>query len=97
MFAPGAFGSQGRAAGSDHLVGALVVTFAVIAMAEVARPLRFINILFGAWLIVAPWVLSGFRAGAKWNDIAVGLAVVLLSMPRGKVRAQYAAWNEYIV
>jgi hypothetical protein len=97
MFAPAVFGTQGGAADSDHLVGALVVTFAVIAMAEVGRPLRFINILFGAWLVVAPWVLSGFAATAMWNEIVVGLALILLSLPRGKVRGQYAAWNEYIV
>jgi hypothetical protein len=66
-------------------------------MAEVGRPLRFINILFGAWLVVAPWVLSGFAATAMWNEIVVGLALILLSLPRGKVRGQYAAWNEYIV
>ncbi len=48
MFAPSVFATQGRAADSDHLVGALVVTFAVIAMAEVTRAARLINILFGA-------------------------------------------------
>ena len=49
MFAPWIFGlsPQVGASDSDHLVGALVVTFAVIAMAEVGRPLRFLNVLFG--------------------------------------------------
>jgi hypothetical protein len=42
-----AFGTAGAMANSDHLVGALVITVAVCAMAEVARPLRFINVLFG--------------------------------------------------
>src|SRR5207237_5667295 len=39
MFAPPVFHTQGAAADSDHLVGALVVTFAVIACAEVVRAL----------------------------------------------------------
>ena len=48
MFSPAVFGTQGSAANSDHLAGALVVTVAVIATAEVARAGRFINALFGA-------------------------------------------------
>jgi hypothetical protein len=44
-------------ANSDHLVGALIITVAVCAMAEVARPLRFLNVAFGFWLIAAPWLL----------------------------------------
>jgi nucleoside-diphosphate-sugar epimerase len=42
-----------------YLIGALLITVAVCAMAEVARPLRFINLLFGLWLITAPWLLAG--------------------------------------
>jgi hypothetical protein len=57
MFSRLVFGTAPPLANSDHLVGALVITVAVIAMAEVARALRFINILFGAWLIVAPSLL----------------------------------------
>ena len=37
MFAPAFLGTQGGAADSDHLVGALITTVAVIAMAEVIR------------------------------------------------------------
>jgi len=53
-------------ADSDHLVGALIVTVAVMAMAEVGRLLRFINAGFGAWLVVAPWVLAGATLPPRW-------------------------------
>lgn len=53
MFYPGNFGIEGSAANNFTTLGALVVTFSVIAMAEVGRALRFINIAFAAWLIVA--------------------------------------------
>lgn len=96
MFAPWVFGSTGRAADSDHLVGALVVTFAVIAIAEVGRAARFINILFGAWLALAPLILSGYGAGAGWNSAIAGLAVIVFSLRRGKIRGEYAGWNRYI-
>lgn len=44
---------------AKHYTGALIVTAAVMTMTEVGRALRFVNVLFGAWLIVAPWVLEG--------------------------------------
>ncbi|HEX7028198.1 MAG TPA: vitamin K epoxide reductase family protein, partial [Gammaproteobacteria bacterium] len=59
MFTRLTYGNEGAMADSDHLVGALIVTVAVIALAEVARALRFINVLLGAWLIAAPWLLDG--------------------------------------
>lgn len=98
MFTRLAFGSSGSMANSDHLVGSLVVTFSVMAMAEVARPVRFINVAFGAWLIAAPWWLSGVGSAlATWNCVAIGLALVVLALPRGKVRKSYAGWDRYIV
>jgi hypothetical protein len=44
MFSRLVFGSIPPLANSDHLVGALVITVAVIAMAEVGRALRFLNL-----------------------------------------------------
>jgi len=93
MFAPAVFGTTGRAADSDHLFGALVVTFAVIAMAEVARVVRFINILFGAWLVAAPFILNGFTTISPFSDLAAGAALILLSFPRGKIRGRYGNWH----
>lgn len=84
-------------ADSDHLVGALVVMVAVIAMGEVAQALRVLNVLFGAWLAVAPWLLTGAAAGATWNDAIVGVVLMLLSLPRGAVRECYRNWQRYIV
>ena len=97
MLAPAVFGTQGAAANSDRVMGALVVTIAMIALAEVGRPVRFINILFGAWIIFAPWLLSGASTVAGWNDVIVGVALILLSLPRGVVREHYGSWNRYIV
>lgn len=98
MFTRLVFGSGGAMANSDHLLGALMFTFAVIAMAEVGRPVRFVNVLFGAWLIVAPWVLDG--AGGVWavvNSVICGVLVIVLSLPRGPIRCRYGSWNRLIV
>ena len=96
MFTRLTLGTSGSMANSDHLAGALAVTVAVIAMAEVARPLRFINVLFGFWLIAAPWILSGTSTVAAWGSVFAGIALVLLSLPRGTVSHRYAGWDRYI-
>jgi len=97
MFAPDVFGTTGRAADSDHLVGALLLTIAVIATAEVIRAVRYVNVLLGAWVIAAPWLLGGMPGDARWAAVIAGAAIVLLALPRGTVRERYAGWDRYIV
>nr|WP_306264822.1 aldehyde dehydrogenase family protein [Pararhizobium sp. IMCC3301] len=53
------FGSTGAMTNSDHLTGLLLVTFSIIAFAEVACMVWFLSVPAGLWLIVAPWVLDG--------------------------------------
>jgi hypothetical protein len=97
MFSRSIFGIEGAIAHSDHLMGALIITVAICAMAEVARPLRFLNLLLGLWLIGAPWLLAGATAGATWNDIVIGLLVVAVSLPRGPRSAEhYGAWDRFV-
>jgi hypothetical protein len=69
----------------------------VIAFGEVARPARFLNVLMGLWLIAAPWLLSGDTNASRWNDVAVGAAIVLLSFRRGRIEERFGRWNRYLV
>lgn len=97
MFSPLAFSTEGPMADSDHLVGAMILTIAVCAMAEVARPLRFLNVLFGLWLVAAPWTLAGASQAAIWNAVASGVLVIALSLPRGRRSEEhYGAWDRYV-
>ena len=98
MFSRLIFGTVPPMADSDHLVGALIITVAIIAMAEIARPLRFINVALGVWLIAAPWFISGAGSIAAWASGAVGIAVILLSLPRGtRSDEHYGNWDRYIL
>lgn len=97
MFAPSALGFGGSLADSDHFVGALIITFAVIAMAEVVRYVRFINILLGAWLIAAPFLLEGGDTISMWNDIIMGILVILASIKKGKIREHYGTYDSSII
>lgn len=97
LFAPAAFGSTGGAADSDHLVGALVVTCAMIAFAEVGRAARFLNVVLGAWLVSAPWFLSGAPGAAQWNSAVAGVLLIALSLPLGRIRDHYGTFDPYVV
>ncbi|HEY0844384.1 MAG TPA: vitamin K epoxide reductase family protein [Noviherbaspirillum sp.] len=97
MFTRATLGTEGTLANSDHLVGSLVFTFSIAAFAEVARPLRAINMLFGAWLVVAPWLLAGGSLYATVADMIAGAVLIALAIPRGPVRKHYAGWDRYLV
>lgn len=92
------FGTSGPMANSDHVVGALAITVAIIATAEVARALRFLNAALGAWLVAAPWLLDGHGPAAGVASVALGVSLVALSFPRGhRSREHYAGWDKYVV
>ena len=99
MFAPAAFGIaiDRPAADSDHLAGAIVIVVAIIALAEVARPARFVNVPIGLWLMVAPWFLSGATTAAQINSAVAGLAVALLSLPLGRLRDHYGSYDRIML
>lgn len=97
MFAPSALSFAGSLADSDHVIGALIITFSVIAMAEVTRYVRFINIAFGAWLIAAPFVMEGGNTTAQWNDIIMGILVLVLSIRKGAIKERYGTYDTAII
>lgn len=94
--APSVLGSSAPAVHSDHLLGALIVTVAMIALADVGRAARFVNVLLGAWVMVSPWLLGGATAAAVWNDAIVGALVITLSFPRGRIGERYGGFERFI-
>lgn len=97
MVAPVVFGTEAAAADSNRLVGALIITISVIVMAEVIRAGRYLNALLGLWIVAAPGILGGASTLAAANNVIVGLALIVLSLPRGTVRERYGTWDRYIV
>ena len=92
------FGNSGSMTNSDHLTGLLIVTFSIIAFAEVARAVRFLNVPAGLWLIAAPWVLDGVGSSvAQWGSVIAGMLIVGLAIPRGSIRNSYGGWNVFVV
>src|SRR5699024_5517063 len=59
MFAPAIFGVgiETLAANACHLIGALIVVVSVIAMGEVVKAVRYINVLLGLSITITFWFI----------------------------------------
>lgn len=46
------------------------------------RTLNWINAMLGLWVLLAPFILgySGTSGGATWNDVIVGVVVIILEV-----------------
>src|SRR5689334_5140639 len=88
MAAPAVLGYGGSAALNDRVCGPLAAGFALIAVHEVTRPLRWLILPVGIWLLAAPWVL-GYETAAAANSVVVGLLLCLLAPRGGLVRYDF--------
>ncbi|WP_116813444.1 vitamin K epoxide reductase family protein [Steroidobacter cummioxidans] len=96
MFTRLTVGAEGAMANADHLIGALIITTSVVALAEVARVVRFVNIAFGVALLITPFLLDAGNAGMI-SSVVCGVALIALSIRRGAVHSHYGRWTEAIV
>ena len=65
---------------------------------QVGRALRFINVQFGLWFVAAPRLLAGGTALAAGAGVAAGLALIALSLPRGRRSGEhFGSWDRLIV
>jgi hypothetical protein len=97
MFTRITLGHEGPMADSDHLVGATVFVVSVCAWAEVARPMRVLNMPLGAWLMLSPWLLQGATLAGTVAAMLAGAALLVLSLPRGPVCHRYGAWDRALL
>ncbi|MDK3257028.1 vitamin K epoxide reductase family protein [Blastococcus capsensis] len=91
---PGVLAIDIRSGTADvaHLGGAFIVVVAVVAMAEVLRPARLLNVAGG--LGVASLVLlTGPGVVPAVVIVLTGLAVAALSVPRGPLHDHYGEWD----
>jgi hypothetical protein len=61
------------------ICGVLVVSIELLALGD-RRGVRYVNIIVGCWLLLSTLVLPWTRIGTAWNHLAVGVAVILLSL-----------------
>lgn len=88
--------ASGAMADADHLIGSLVITVTVTALAEAVRVLRFINVFFGLALLITPFVYDASILQTV-SSLICGVLLILLSIPRGKIHNSYGKWDKVVV
>lgn len=78
MAAPAVLDYGGAAATSDRIAGPVLTAMAFLAVFQITRGLRWINLPIGAWLVVAPWILD-FPGDATLSSVLAGLATLALA------------------
>jgi hypothetical protein len=83
------------AADVAHLGGAAVLVVAVVAMGEVVRSARWLNVALGAGVAALVWLTGAGGVYAAFVTL-VGVSVAVLAVPRGRVVERYADWDRFI-
>jgi nucleoside-diphosphate-sugar epimerase len=96
LFTRVTLGADGSSANAHHVIGSLVLTVVSIAAAEVARPVRYLNVPLGAALMAVPFMF-GASTVATVVTMVLGAGLIVLSIRRGPIRARYGNWNRLIV
>lgn len=76
-----AYAAETTAAWNAYVLGVIIGVAAVAALVAFHEWEEWVNAVFGAWLIVSPWVLGfGALTAAVWNQIVVGVLVGALAI-----------------
>lgn len=96
MSSPHFFNAVGVLATGNYVEGPLLVAISIIAMAEVFRAFRYLHVLLGLGLIATAWMAPELSSSANLNNYVVGVLLILLALPKGKVNERYGNWNKLI-
>ncbi|SFE17674.1 vitamin K epoxide reductase family protein [Nitrosomonas sp. Nm166] len=83
-------------ANADHLIGSLVLTVAITALAESGRAARFFIIPLGTALLVTPFFYDTSTLSLI-SSILCGLLLIAFSLPRGIIYNRYGNWDRFII
>ncbi len=94
MAAPGIFSYGSSASDNGHIVGPIIVTFAVVAWWEATRVMRKWNYPLALWLLLAPWILGYESNVAIASDMICGVLILILSSVKGKIEHTFGGgWS----
>ena len=96
LFMRTTLGADSDLANGCHVIGSFALAVVSIAAGEVARPVRYLNIALGAILMTIPFVFTASIV-ATVVIVALGSALIVVSIPRGRIRKSYGNWNRLIV
>ena len=89
MAAPAVLDYSGAADTNSRIIGPIAATFAIIAIWECTRGLRWVNVVVGLWLLMAPWVLGYDELAPRIDDRIVGGLLILFGLVKGKISHRF--------
>ncbi|MEX0887634.1 MAG: vitamin K epoxide reductase family protein [Phycisphaeraceae bacterium] len=96
MLSPPMYRIEAVAGDAHFVIGALAITVAAIALAEVAQVVRWVNVALGLAMIAAVWLLPGADVAARLSATVAGALLAMVSLPRGRIRETYGQWERWI-
>lgn len=85
-----------ESANCDHWMGAIIVTAAAVATAEVTRTVRFVNVIAGVAVLILTLLFSSGSTEVLISGITSAILLIIVSLPRGVIIERYASWNRFI-
>lgn len=96
MFAPAIWSFDKPASDHHYIVAPLVITFAIMAIWEVNRNVRWFNMMAGAWLLISPLIL-GSEGTVAVIDSFCAILIMLFSLSKGRIKKRYGGgWRSLI-
>lgn len=96
--APAALGYSGAAEANDRAIGSIIVASSLIAAWQVMRPLRWVELFAGVWLVAVPWILvRWYEPLSTVNSVGVGLALMVLTLLGGSTSKSFGGgWTSVL-
>lgn len=96
MVAPAVLGYGGTPANSDRITGPIAISVALVAIWDVARSVRLINLVAAAWLMLSAFLLTYPIAGSI-SAVISGVALAALTLPRSDPTQKYGGgWGAVV-
>jgi hypothetical protein len=86
-----------ESANCDHWMGAIILTIAAVATAEVTRTARFVNVIAGVVVLILTLIFSSGSTAILMSGITSAVLLIIVSIPRGIIVERYASWDRLII
>lgn len=83
MASPSVIGITGTVATSNFILGPMIAAVSIISLAEVFRTVRYLNLIFGLGLLIAPWLVADSQSIALCNNLVVAVLIIALAGIKG--------------
>ena len=74
---------------NNHIVGPLVITFSIISLWDINRKVIKANVVLGAWLLIALFLLDFAKSIAFFSNGACACFVIILSSLKRKAKGKF--------